>query len=323
MALLDLYRLMYRIRRFEERVERLFLAGKIPGFVHLYIGQEAVAAGVLSHFRLGDYLTSTHRGHGHALAVGVDPKAMMAELFGRATGVCQGKGGSMHLFEASRGMLGANGIVAGGIPIAVGAGLGLKVLGKQGVVFCFFGDGALGRGVLHEGLNLAALWGLPVLFVLENNRYASTTGFAESHAFRVPDLIAAYKVPYLEVDGSDVEEVHKATGELLTKVRHGGGPAFLEAHTYRFRGHYVGDPERYRSRQEVEEARGRDPLSIARVRLLASGLSPEKLEELEREEEELLERAVVFAEESPWPDPKEALADLFVEPTRDYPWEEG
>lgn len=323
MELLDLYRVMYRIRRFEERVERLFLAGKIPGFVHLYIGQEAVAAGVLSHFRPGDYLTSTHRGHGHALAVGVDPRLMMAELFGRKTGICRGKGGSMHLFEAGRGMLGANGIVAGGIPIAVGAGLGLRILGREGAVFCFFGDGALGRGVLHEGLNLAALWGLPVLFVLENNRYASTTGFAESHAFRVPGLVAAYGIPYLEVEGSDVEEVQRAAGELLSQVRDGGGPAFLEVHTYRFKGHYVGDPERYRSRQEVEEARRRDPLAIARSKLLASGFPQERLEGLEREEEELLERAVLFAEESPWPDPEEALADLFAEPVHDYPWGEA
>lgn len=323
MGLLDLYRLMYRIRRFEERVERLFLAGKIPGFVHLYIGQEAVAAGVLAHYRPGDYLTSTHRGHGHALAVGVEPKAMMAELFGRKTGICRGKGGSMHLFDADRGMLGANGIVAGGIPIAVGAGLGLRVLGREGVVFCFFGDGALGRGVLHEGLNLTALWRLPVLFVLENNLYASTTGFAESHAFRVPALVAAYGVPYLEADGTDVEGVHGATAELLSGVRKGRGPAFLEVHTYRFKGHYVGDPERYRSRQEVEEARRRDPLAIARGKLLASGVAQKELEDLEREEEELLEEAVAFAERSPWPDPEEALTDLFAEPVGDYPWGEG
>lgn len=323
MELLDLYRLMYRIRRFEERVERLFLAGKIPGFVHLYIGQEAVAAGVLSHYRPGDYLTSTHRGHGHALAVGVEPQAMMAELFGRKTGICRGKGGSMHLFDAGRGMLGANGIVAGGIPIAVGAGLGLRILGQEGVVFCFFGDGALGRGVLHEGLNLAALWRLPVLFVLENNRYASTTGFAESHAFRVPALVEAYGVPYLEVDGSEVQEVHKAAGELLSWVRNGRGPAFLEAHTYRFKGHYVGDPERYRSRREVEEARKRDPVAIARGKLLASGITEERLTQLEGEEEHLLEQAVRFAEGSPWPAPEEALEDLFAEPASDYPWEEG
>ena len=322
MELLDLYRIMYRIRRFEERVERLFLAGKIPGFVHLYIGQEAVAAGALAHFRPGDYLTSTHRGHGHALALGLDPRDLMAELFGRRTGVCRGKGGSMHLFDARRGMLGANGIVAGGLPIAVGAGLGLRILGHEGAVFCFFGDGALGRGVLHESLNLAALWQLPVLFVLENNRYASTTGFAESHAFQVPALVGAYGIPYLEADGSDVEEVHRAVGELLVHVRSGRGPAFVEAHTYRFKGHYVGDPERYRSRQEVEEARGRDPLGLARARLLASGLSHGELEALERKEEELLEETVVFAEGSPWPDPEEALVGVFAEPVSDYPWEE-
>ncbi len=320
---LELYRTMYRIRRFEERVESLFRAGKIPGFVHLYIGQEGVAAGVLAHYRQGDYLTSTHRGHGHALAVGVDPRAMMAELFGRATGVCRGKGGSMHLFDPDRGMLGANGIVAGGIPIAVGAGLGLKLLDAGGVVFCFFGDGALGRGVLHEGLNLAALWRLPVLFVLENNRYASTTSFEESHAFRVEALVGAYGLPYRLAHGREVEEVYAAAGELLEGVREGRGPAFLEVLTHRFKGHYVGDPERYRSREEVERARAEDPLARYREGLLARGIPEEGLRALEEEEERLLQEAVAHAERSPWPDPEEALEGLFAEPVRDYPWEGG
>jgi len=315
----EFYRTLYRIRRFEERVEALFRAGKIPGFVHLYIGQEAVAAGVLAHYRPGDYLTSTHRGHGHALAVGVEPGSMMAELFGRSTGVCRGKGGSMHLFDPRRGMLGANGIVAGGIPIAVGAGLGLRLKGKEGVVFCFFGDGATGRGVFHEGLNLAALWKLPVLFVLENNLYASTTGFAESHAFHMEALVGAYGIPYRAVNGQDVEAVYLATEELLQVVRAGGGPAFLEARTYRFKGHYVGDPERYRKR---EEAKGfPDPLVLYRERLLALGVSETTLKSLEESEERLLDQAVEFAEASPWPDPAEALEDLFAEPTRNYPWE--
>ncbi|GLV48994.1 acetoin:2,6-dichlorophenolindophenol oxidoreductase subunit alpha [Thermus sp. LT1-2-5] len=318
---LNLYRLMYRIRRFEERVEKLFQAGKIPGFVHLYIGQEAVAVGVLAHRRPGDYLTSTHRGHGHALAAGVDPRAMMAELFGRATGVCRGKGGSMHLFDPDRGMLGANGIVAGGIPIAVGAGLGLRLLGQTGVVFAFFGDGALGRGVLHEGLNLAALWRLPVLFILENNGYASTTAHAESHAFRVEDLVRAYGLPFRQADGQDVEEVYSAVADLLQGVRGEGGPAFLEARTYRFKGHYVGDPERYRSREEVAQARMRDPVSLARQRLLAAGVGEKAIKTLEGEEDALLEEAVTFAELSPWPDPDEALQGLFAEEVRDYPWE--
>ncbi len=316
---LELYRTLYRIRRFEERVESLFRAGKIPGFVHLYIGQEAVAAGVLAHYRAGDYLTSTHRGHGHALALGVDPQAMMAELFGRATGVCRGKGGSMHLFDPERGMLGANGIVAGGIPIAVGAGLGLRLKGEEGVVFCFFGDGATGRGVFHEGLNLAALWKLPVIFVLENNLYASTTGFAESHAFQTEALVAAYGIPYQAVNGQDVEAVYSATKELLQGVRAGKGPAFLEARTYRFKGHYVGDPERYRSR---DEAKGfPDPLALYRERLLALSVPEATLKSLEESEEKLLDQAVELAEASPWPDPAQALEDLFAEPVRDYPWE--
>ncbi|VCU54714.1 Acetoin:2,6-dichlorophenolindophenol oxidoreductase subunit alpha (plasmid) [Thermus thermophilus] len=318
---LGLYRVMYRIRRFEERVEALFRSGKIPGFVHLYVGQEAVAAGVLAHYRSGDYLTSTHRGHGHALAVGVDPKEMMAELFGRATGVCRGKGGSMHLFDPDKGMLGANGIVAGGVPIAVGAGLGLKLLGWKGAVFAFFGDGALGRGVLHEGLNLAALWRLPVLFVLENNRYASTTAFAESHAFQVADWVRAYGLPYAQVEGDEVEAVYERTGELLEGVRGGQGPAFLEVLTHRFKGHYVGDPERYRTREEVAQARARDPVMGYRRRLLSLGVSEATLRTIEEEEERLLDEAVAYAEASPWPDPEEALKGLFAEPVRDYPWE--
>lgn len=322
MDLLEIYRTMYRIRRFEERVERLFHSEKIPGFVHLYIGQEGVAAGVLAHYRPADYLTSTHRGHGHALAAGVDPRRMMAELLGRSRGVCRGKGGSMHLFDPEKGMLGANGIVAGGIPIAVGAGLGLRLLGREGTVFCFFGDGALGRGVLHEGLNLASLWKLPVLFVLENNRYASTTPFEESHAFRVEDLVGAYCVPYRRADGGSVEEVYAKTGELLEGVRQGAGPAFLEVLTYRFKGHYVGDPERYRSKQEVAELRAHDPLARYRERLLDLKVWEEDLRDLERQEEALLEEAIRFAEDSGWPDPGEALDGLFAEAVRDYP-EEG
>jgi TPP-dependent pyruvate/acetoin dehydrogenase alpha subunit len=316
---LGLYRTMYRIRRFEETVETLFRQGKIPGFVHLYIGQEAVAAGVLAHHRPGDYVTSTHRGHGHALALGVAPGEAMAELFGRRTGVCKGKGGSMHLFAYGRGLLGANGIVAGGLPLAVGAGLGLKLQGREGVAMAFFGDGATGRGVFHEGLNLAALWRLPVLFILENNGYASTTGFAESHAFQVEALVRSYGIPYLKVDGQDVEAVYGATEELLRGVRRGDGPAFLEALTHRFKGHYVGDPERYRSREEA--LGGRDPVATYRARLRELGVAEEALRSLEREEEKVLEEAIRYAEGSPWPDPEEALQDLFAEPVRDYPWE--
>lgn len=318
---LGLYQTMYRIRRFEERVEALFRQGKIPGFVHLYIGQEAVAAGVLAHRQPGDYVTSTHRGHGHALALGMDPREAMAELLGRRTGACKGKGGSMHLFAYEKGLLGANGIVAGGIPLAVGAGLGLKLLGREGVVLAFFGDGATGRGVFHEGLNLAALWKLPILFVLENNHYASTTSFAESHAFQVEALVKAYGIPYLRVDGQEVEAVYHGAGELLQGVRTGKGPAFLEALTHRFKGHYVGDPEQYRSREEALGAK--DPVATYRARLLESGVEERVLWELEQEEERRLDEAVGYAETSPWPDPKEALEDLFVEPVRDYPWEES
>lgn len=317
MQKLDLYRKMYRIRRFEERVEALFMAGQIPGFVHLYIGQEAVAVGVLAHYRPGDYLTSTHRGHGHALAVGVEPGAMMAELMGRATGICKSKGGSMHLFDYCRGMLGANGIVGGGLPIAVGAGLGLRLLRREGVVFACFGEGATGRGVFHEGLNLASLWRLPVFFVLENNGYASTTKDVEAHAFDLSSLVGAYGIPFFSVDGQNVEMVYEAAGELLARVRGGEGPAFLEARTVRFKGHYVGDPEQYRRREEVQRAL--DPLIQFRERLVQEGLR-EEVGRIEREEEQVLEKAVKDAESAPWPDPEEALEDVFAEAVQDYPW---
>ncbi len=227
----------------------------------------------------------------------------------------------MHLFDPDRGMLGANGIVAGGDPHRRGGGAGAKASGCRGDGLLLLRRWGLGPGVLHEGLNLAALWRLPVLFVLENNRYASTTSFEESHAFRVKALVEAYGIPYRLADGCEVEEVYVVAGEAVKEVREGKGPAFLEVLTYRFKGHYVGDPERYRSREEVERARREDPLARHRERLLAHGVPEERLRALEEEEERLLQEAVAQAERSPWPDPEEALRDLFAEPVRDYPWE--
>ncbi len=315
MDALGLYRTMVRIRRFEERVEQLFLAGKLPGFVHLSIGQEAVPAGVCAHLRPDDYVTSTHRGHGHALAKGTDPAAMMAELYGKRTGSCRGKGGSMHIFDARLGMLGANGIVCAGVPIAAGAALAARLLGQDRVAVAFLGDGAVARGPFHESLNLASLWKLPVVFVVEQNAFASTTRYEEAHAFAsVAEFVRGYGVASHRVDGNDVEAVYRAAGDLVDRARSGEGPGLLEAVTYRLRGHYVGDPQRYRTREEVEEAQARDPVRRWREVLRSRGVPEEVLEAVEREEEERVEAAVRFAEESPLPEPEEALEDLVSDP---------
>lgn len=314
---LDICRTMVRIRRFEEKTESLFLAGRLPGFVHLSIGQEAVAAGVCAHLAPEDYITSTHRGHGHAIAKGVDPAAMMAELYGKRTGACRGKGGSMHIFDYGLGMLGANGIVGGGLSIAAGAGLAIRLLGERRIAACFFGDGAVSRGPFHESLNLCALWALPVLFVVEQNAYASTTAYAEAHAFSsVAAFARGYSIESAAVDGNDVDAVCAAAGSLIDRVRAGGGPCLLEALTYRIKGHYVGDPDRYRTREEVAAALQRDPVYLFRERLLREGFTEPDLQAIEAEEQRRIEEAVRFAEESPLPDPSEALQDIFSEAGR-------
>lgn len=315
MDALALYRTMVRIRRFEERVEQLFLAGKLPGFVHLSIGQEAVPAGVCAHLRSDDYVTSTHRGHGHAIAKGVDVGAMMAELYGKRTGSCRGKGGSMHIFDYGLGMLGANGIVGAGIPIAAGAALAVRLLGQDRVAVAFLGDGAVSRGPFHETLNLAGLWKLPVVFVVEQNAFASTTRYEEAHAFpSVAGFAWGYGLDAQLVDGNDVEAVYEAAGELVARARDGRGPGLLEAVTYRLRGHYVGDPQQYRTREEVQAAQARDPIRRCRAVLLHRGVPETTLDAIDQEEEARVEAAVRFAEESPLPDPEEALDHLVSDP---------
>lgn len=312
---LQLYRVMVRIRRFEERVEELFLAGKLPGFVHLSIGQEAVPAGVCAHLTPEDYVTSTHRGHGHAIAKGMDLGAMMAELYGKRAGSCRGKGGSMHIFDARLGMLGANGIVCAGVPIAAGAALAARLLGQDRVAVAFLGDGATARGPFHETLNLASLWKLPVVLVVEQNAYASTTAYEEAHAFAsVAEFVRGYGVAAQRVDGNDVEAVYRAAGELVARARSGRGPGLLEAVTYRLRGHYVGDPQRYRAREEVQAAQERDPIRRWREVLRSRGVPEEALQTVESEEAARVEQAVRFAEESPLPEPEEALEELVCEP---------
>ncbi|MDK2855361.1 MAG: acetoin:2,6-dichlorophenolindophenol oxidoreductase subunit alpha [Bacillota bacterium] len=310
------YRTMYTIRSFEEKINDLFLAGEIPGFVHLYIGEEAVATGVMANLRKTDYITSTHRGHGHTIAKGADLKRMMAEIFGKRTGYCRGKGGSMHIADFSIGMLGANGVVGGGFNLAVGAALAAKLMGTDQVAVCFFGDGASNRGTFHEGLNMAAVWKLPVVFVCENNQYASTTPYRTTTSVEnIADRAIGYGIPGVVVDGNDVFAVYEAAQAAVERARSGGGPTLLEAKTYRIKGHFVGDPELYRTRQEVEEhLENDDPLKNFRRQVLAaSRLSERELAEIEAQVREEIEEAVDFARKSPFPAPEELFEDLYVE----------
>lgn len=311
----NLYECMVRIRAFEQRAEQLFLDKKIPGFIHLYIGQEAIAAGVISQLRADDFLTSTHRGHGHMLAKGADSKRMMAELLGKSTGYCKGKGGSMHIMDFSLGVLGANGEVAGGIPIAAGAGMAIRLVKKTDqVVACFFGDGASNRGAFHEGLNWAAIYRLPIVFVAEHNCFASTMPTTESTAVKdISTRAQSYNMEGLCVDGNDVLQVYRVARQAIRKARQGGGPTLIEAKTYRLKGHYVGDPQKYRDPQETEARWQDEPIRRFERHLLDQQmLSLETRKSIWQRYETEIEEAVRFAESSPYPKPEEALTDLFL-----------
>jgi pyruvate dehydrogenase E1 component alpha subunit len=313
-ALLDVYRRMRTIRVFEEKLAELVMAGELAGFLHLYAGEEAVAVGVCTHLGDGDVVTSTHRGHGHCIAKGVELRAMMAELFGRRTGVCKGKGGSMHIADLDRGMLGANGIVGAGIPLAVGAALTASVKRTGGVAVAFFGDGATNQGQFHEALNLAAVWRLPVLFVVENNLYGEATPYEFVTPVRdLADRAAAYAMPCGIVDGMDVFAVHERAAEAIARARRGGGPTLLECKTYRYFGHYVGDPLTYRTKEETEAQRGRDPLVLFERRVVEGGLVDEAvLRAIDGQAAESVADAVGWAKQSPFPGPEDLLADVYV-----------
>jgi len=306
-TLRGLYRTMLTIRVFEQRVAREFRTGEIPGFVHMYVGEEAVAAGVCANLTDRDWITSTHRGHGHCIAKGCDLRAMMAEIYGREDGLCKGRGGSMHIADFSRGMLGANAIVGGGISLATGAALAAQVRGEDGVAVAFFGDGAANQGVLHESMNLGSIWKLPVVYVCENNGFAESTPAA--YATSVPDIAtraAAYSMPGVTIDGSDAVAVYEAARDAVSRARAGGGPTFLEVKTYRFMGHFEGDPDRYRDDADREVTRSRDALASLRDRLVSDGIeSAESLETLRAEVELAVSDAVEFANASPFPDPAE------------------
>lgn len=295
----ELYRQMFLIRRFEERVSVLYRDGEIPGFVHISSGQEAVAVGACRSLRATDGVVSNHRGHGHCLAKGAPADAMMAELLGRATGTCRGLGGSMHIADVGRGVYGANGIVGAGLPIATGIAAAFQVQAADGVVVAFFGDGAVPQGAFHEAVNLAALWRLPVIFLCENNGYAEFSPFDRQHPVPVSARAPAYGIDFVPVDGNDVEAVATTLSDVVDRVRAGNGPVLVEAVTYRFHGHYEGDPERYRSSDEVSDRRRQDPLVRTRAELVARGVSESDLQAMEAGVEAELERAVEGARVAP------------------------
>ena len=310
----ELYSRMLLIRRFEEACARLYMQGKIRGFLHLYIGQEAIAVGSISSLEPEDYVVSHYRDHGHALAKGMDPDVIMAELFGKATGCSGGKGGSMHLFDVTKKFLGGYAIVGGQLPIAVGLALSIKYQRGTGVVLCFFGDGAVNQGEFHEALNLASIWKLPVVFMLENNLYGMGTHVDQTHAGgRDIYLVAeSYKIPAAQIDGMDLVAVKDAVGEALTKVRAGGGPVFLEAMAYRFSGHSMADPSDYRDQSEVLNWRLKDPIELFKgVALGDDLLTPEEIASTDSEIEGRIEAAVRFAEESPAPGPEALYENVY------------
>jgi acetoin:2,6-dichlorophenolindophenol oxidoreductase subunit alpha len=310
---LALLRTMIRIRVLEEGIEKHFLAGDIPGFAHLSIGQEAVAAGTCANLRTDDAIASTHRGHGHTLAKGTSMRGMVAELFARATGICKGKGGSMHIADFSVGMLGANGVVAGGFGLVAGAALSAVQRKTDQVAVCFFGDGATNRGPFHENLNLCAVWNLPAIFVLENNRYASTTSTAET--MKIGDVAvraAGYGMPSAIVDGFDAFAVYDTIGEATARARSGGGPTFVECKTYRARGHYIGDPERYREKREIEDVMTADDPIVRMQAMLGDALDAAEFDALWAQAREEFADAVAFARSSPSPQRDEAFFGAYV-----------
>jgi len=309
-------RTMLRIRAFEQALARLHRRGQLPGFVHLYIGEEAVAVGVCSALRPDDRITSTHRGHGHLIAKGANLDGMMAELFARATGLCQGKGGSMHSVDFSLGVLGTNGIVGGGIPIATGAAWGDRQLGRDSVSVAFFGDGATNQGVFFEALNLAAIWSLPVIFCCENNGYTEWTPTERLTAGSIAERAHPFGVPGVRVDGNDVLAVHAAVSAAVERARAGEGPTLLECVTYRHHGHNEGEEAfsgPYRPEDEISVWKGRDPIPAFRRRLVAWGvLTDDEANAMAQEEQAAVKRSVAAAQAAPFPDPEDALRHAFA-----------
>lgn len=311
----ELYYKMFKIRRFEETVERYFLDGEIPGFLHLYIGEEAIASGVCASLTDTDYIASTHRGHGHTIAKGADLNKVMAEIFGKKTGSCKGKGGSMHIADFSVGMLGANGVVGGGFNLAAGAALAIKKQKRDNVSVVFFGDGSSNRGTFHEAMNLASAWKLPVIFVCENNQWASTTPYRTTTAIEDISIRAiGYNMPSKIVDGNDAFAVYDGFKEALEYVKAGNGPYFLEAKTYRIKGHFVGDPEMYRTKEEVQTIyEENNPITRFEEKVLGENImSEDDIKTIKDRVEKEIKEALKFAMDSEYPDPSEMFEDLYV-----------
>ncbi len=315
----EAYRRMMRIRKFEEEGTRLYIAGEIPGAYHASIGQEATIVGACMALRDDDAMTGTHRSHGHPIGKGAKLRGLMAELMGKETGICKGRGGSMHLADNSVGIIGESAIVGGGIPLATGVGLSAKIRRTDQVCLCFFGDGAVNQGTFHESLNMASLWKLPVIYLCENNQYALCTALAISHG--QPDIAKraeGYGMMGVSVDGQDVATVHEIVSEAVLRARAGGGPTLIEAKTYRFDEHQVGlsiPGKPYRTTDEVAEYRkNRDPLVLFRQRLTTEGVSSSELEAIESEVTAEVQSAIRFAQESPFPDPSELYEYMYSNP---------
>jgi len=312
--LVEIYRKMLEIRFFEEKVFELYAQNLVPGTIHLYAGEEAVAVGVCSNLRKNDYITSTHRGHGHCIAKGAELKRVMAEILGKKTGYCEGKGGSMHIADFSIGMLGATAVVGAGIPIAVGAGLSIKLRDTDQVAACFFGEGASNQGTFHESINMAAIWNLPIIFVCENNLYAMGTRQSRAMAIEnVADRAVTYGIPGEAVDGNDVLAVYEVARKAVERARKGEGPTLIECKTYRHKGHSRIDPAKYRPKEEVEDWLTKDPIRRFKEKLLqANALTDAELQQIRKEISAEIEEAVKFATESPYPAPEEALEDVYA-----------
>lgn len=314
-TLLDWYRQMVLVRRFEQKCAELYQLGKIGGFLHLYIGQEATAVGSIGARRPQDHVITAYRDHAHALIAGADPKALMAELLGKATGVSKGKGGSMHLADVSKNYWGGYGIVGGHIPLGTGLALAEKYKETDAVVLCYMGDGSTNIGYFHESLNMAGVWDLPIIYIVENNKYGMGTSVERASA--APDMVtkaAGYAIPARKVNGMDAVEVYNATREAIDAIHGGQAPQFLEVITYRYEGHSMGDPLRYRTKDEVEKWRGDDPIGILERKIFDEKFATkEELEQIDAAVEKVIEEAVAFAESSPFPEPEALFKDVYVE----------
>jgi acetoin:2,6-dichlorophenolindophenol oxidoreductase subunit alpha len=310
----DMLRTMYRIRAFEEKVDELFMRGEVHGTTHLSIGEEATAVGALAALHSDDYITSTHRGHGHCIAKGADLSLMMAELLGKETGYCRGRGGSMHIADVKTGNLGANGVVGGGIPIATGVGLSMVLLGLKQICLCFFGDGAANEGTFHESINMAAIWDLPVVFLCENNQYGMSMSTARSmRSETVAQRAAAYGIPGERVDGNDVLAVYTAVQKAAQRARAGQGPSLIECYTYRYKGHSKSDQNRYRTRDEIREWQQRDPIQQFVTLLTSQGtLNGQEVAQAEADAYQAIEEAYQFALRSADPDPETLLEGVYA-----------